>query len=82
MTPSGDRRAVSWKSLFVYIALPFIFGVGGFLMRDLYAEVKTVRETKLDKTEFYQALGQIDKKTDLIVQLLRDHEQNARRRDK
>jgi hypothetical protein len=80
MGPSVDRRSVSWQVLFIYVALPIIFGVCGFLMRDLYAEVKTVRETKLDKTEFYQAVGQMDRKTDLIIQLLRDHESNAARR--
>lgn len=79
MTPSGDRRSVSYQSLFIYVALPLIFGVGGFLMRDLYAEVKMVRETKLDKDEFYQVVSQMDKKSDLIIQLIRDHDQGTRK---
>jgi len=43
-------------------------------MRDLYAEVKMVRDTKLDKAEFYQVVSQMDKKSDLIIQLIRDHD--------
>jgi len=79
MTSPPDRRAVSYQSLFLYVALPLIFGVGGFLMRDLYAEVKTVREQKLDKAEFYQVVSQMDKKSDLIIQLIRDHDSRKQR---
>ena len=75
-----DRRAISWQSLFLYIALPIIFGISGFMISDLFASVKTLRDTKLDKTEFYQIADRQEKKADLIIQLLRDHEQNVKKR--
>lgn len=75
-----ERRAVSFQFLFIFVALPMIFGAGGFFMRDLYAEVKMVRDGKLDKVEFYQTVGHMDRKADLIIQLLRDHESNASKR--
>jgi len=74
---SGDRRSITYQAVLLYIALPLLFSIGGFLMRDLYAEVKTVRTEKLDRTEFYQAAVLMDKKMDLIIQLLRDHEANS-----
>jgi hypothetical protein len=74
-----ERRGITYKEILFGLAIPLLLGVGGFLLRDLYADVKTIRENKLDKSEFYQVFKQMDSKSDLIIELLRDHEQNTKR---
>ena len=79
MTPSPDRRSLSWKDIALWL-VAILISLSGFLLRDLYSQVQGVKENKLDKTEFYQVVDRSDKKSDLIIQLLRDHERGSSRR--
>ena len=80
MTSSaGERRSLSWKDIALWL-VAILISLSGFLLRDLYSQVQDVKVNKLDKTEFYQIVDRSDKKTDLIIQLLRDHERVSRER--
>lgn len=72
-----ERRKMTWKEIAIGL-LGLLASISGYLVSDLYSQVKSVKELKLDKTEFYQIADRQDKKTDLIIQLIRDHERNRR----
>lgn len=71
---NGDRRSISWKDIALWL-VAILISMSGFFLRDLYSQVQNLKDVKVDKSEFYQVVDRSDKKADLIIQLLRDHEQ-------
>jgi hypothetical protein len=76
----NDRRMISWKEAAIWL-IAILISLSGFFLNDLHSQVKAIKETKIDRSEFYEIISRSDKKSDLIIQLLRDHEAKNGRGD-
>jgi len=59
-----------------------LLGISGFMMKSLYADVKekaTKEEVRAVKEEMSRAYENMDKKTDLIINLIRDQSRDLSR---
>ena len=77
MAENRERRTLTSKDAIILL-ITIILGLSGWFLNALYAEVSILKVNKLDKSEFYSIIDRSDKKQDLIIQLLRDHEENSR----
>jgi len=75
---SNERRHMTWKDLAIWV-VAILISLSGYLLNDLYGQVKKIQDDKLDSRVFYDVADRMDKKSDLIIQLLRDHELSAKK---
>jgi len=82
----SDRRAMTMLNKIMYGAVAtlvtVLLGISGFMMKSLYADVKekaTKEEVRAVKEEMSRAYENMDKKTDLIINLIRDQSRDLSR---
>lgn len=72
-----ERRKITWKDV-ALILLGIVLSGTGFAIKDLYAKV----ETKVDKTQFYNAIETMNKnftdRSDLIIMLIKQHSEESK----